>query len=85
MGFWVVGSRIIGIGLYKCGMSTLPGDIGKGIPLKDQLAILNSMNLDGGPLITLPDSIGKLKSLQILSLGGNRLTTLPESKISSDS
>ena len=80
MSFLVVDSRVIGIGLYKCGMSALPFAIGGGIQLtKTQIDIYNSMNFDGGPLITLPESIGKLKSLQILSLGDNRLTTLPES------
>jgi len=72
MGFTAENNRITGIGLYKCGLSTLPESIGN-------LSSLQTLFLNGNQLTTLPESIGNLSSLQTLVLNGNQLTTLPES------
>jgi hypothetical protein len=40
---------------------------------------LQSLELQGNQLISLPESIGSLRKLEILELEGNQLTSLPES------
>ncbi|MFX1445923.1 MAG: hypothetical protein ACFFHV_21110 [Promethearchaeota archaeon] len=72
MGFSVENQRVIGIGLYECGLSTLPESIGK-------LSSLKGLYLEKNQLLTLPESIGKLSSLKRLYLDRNQLSTLPES------
>jgi len=56
MGFSVDNNQLIGIGLYECGLSTLPESIGN-------LDSLEELNLWGNQLTTLPESIGQLSSL----------------------
>jgi len=95
MGFTVENQRINGIGLYDCGVSTLPESISKLTSLKilwiyqNQLATfpesigklisLEELCLGYNKLTILSESIGDLKLLQILDLGVNKLTSLPES------
>lgn len=93
MGFTVKKDRIIGIGLYDCGLSALPESIGnlkclQKLDLSNNkfkilpesicnLKSLQKLNLEGNQLSNLPESIGNLKSLQMLLLGFNQLKTLP--------
>ncbi|MHA1336379.1 MAG: leucine-rich repeat domain-containing protein [Promethearchaeota archaeon] len=72
MGFTVSNNFVTGIGLYKCGLTTLPESFWN-------LKSLQILGLGGNKFTTLPESIGKLSSLEELYLGGNQLTTLPES------
>ena len=72
MGFSAGNKRVTGIGLYKCGVSTLPESITK-------LTSLEKLYLYSNKLSTLPESIGKLKSLTYLDARGNNISTLPES------
>ena len=85
--------NIIGLGLYKCELASLP-DLIKKLDFLQELLICNNLTnpekigdlkslqkliLNKIELETLPDSIGHLKSLQTLELYRNKLTTLPES------
>jgi len=72
MGFTAEYQRIIGIGLYKCGLLTLPESI-------SNLKSLETLSLEDNKLTSLPESIGNLSSLKELWLDHNQLTTLPES------
>ena len=72
MGFSTENQRVIGIGLWECGISTLPESIGN-------LKSLTYLSLMDNKLTTLPESIGNLSSLKELYLDYNKLTTLPES------
>ena len=72
MGFSEYNNQLIGIGLFDCGLSTLPESV-------TQLQSLKELYLWGNGLSTLPESIGNLTSLLVLNLGGNKFTTLPES------
>ncbi|TFF89526.1 MAG: TIR domain-containing protein, partial [Promethearchaeota archaeon] len=64
------GNKLIGLGLYACGLTTLPDSF-------SQLKNLQYLILRNNRLTTLPDSFGDLKSLQKLWLYDNKLTTLP--------
>jgi len=94
MGFSVKDHRITGIGLYECGLTTLPESISNLSSLKvlylgwnefktvpesiGDLSSLKELNLNHNKLTTLPESIGNLKSLENLDLSTNKFTTLPE-------
>ncbi len=65
-------NRVVGLGLYECGLKTLPESITK-------LTSLKVLDLQGNSITTLPESIGNLKSLEYLNLMSNDLSTLPES------
>ena len=68
----VEGDHILGLGLYGCGLTTLPESFG-------QLKSLQTLEMYENQLTSLPESFGQLKSLQILGIPNNQLTTLPES------
>ena len=72
MGFTVEDNRVSTLGLYDCGLSTLPESIGN-------LHSLQVITLANNKLTKLPDSFWNLKSLKVLSMIGNQFTTLPES------
>lgn len=72
MGFTAENNQVSGLGLYKCGLTTLPESIGN-------LTSLTYLNLESNSIKTLPESIGNLKSLKELLLSNNGLRTLPES------
>ncbi|MFX1259438.1 MAG: leucine-rich repeat domain-containing protein, partial [Promethearchaeota archaeon] len=69
MGFSAENLQVIAIGLYDCGLSTLPESISK-------LKSLQTLSLQHNKLSTLPESIGDLKSLTRLILEHNQLSTL---------
>ncbi|MFX1260061.1 MAG: leucine-rich repeat domain-containing protein, partial [Promethearchaeota archaeon] len=71
-GVKIEGDKVVGVGLYNQGLSTLPESIGN-------LSSLKILELWSNKLSTLPESIGNLSSLKDLRLGGNKLSTLPES------
>ena len=71
-GMVVRDNKVLILGLYKCGLKTLPDSFGN-------LKLLRELDLDDNELTTLPESFGNLKSLQHLELQHNKLTTLPES------
>ena len=64
--------NIVGLGLFGCGLKTLPESFG-------ELMSLQELSLEWNLLSSLPESIGNLNSLQNLWLGSNQLTSLPES------
>lgn len=66
------GKNIVGLGLYKCGLTELPDNFGN-------LELLHELTLQDNNLTTLPESFGNLKSLEVLYLHSNLLMTLPES------
>ncbi len=72
VGVQVAGEDIIGLGLWNCGITTLPESLG-------QLKSLQTLRIERNHLIILPESFRHLKLLQKLNLGYNQLTTLPES------
>ncbi|MFX1294137.1 MAG: DUF99 family protein, partial [Promethearchaeota archaeon] len=94
-GIKLEGKMIVGLGLYKCGLETLPDNFGKLVFLQEltlqdnklttlpesicDLKLLTFLILHNNQLITLPKSFGNLKSLQVLELSDNELETLPES------
>lgn len=71
-GFSVEDMRIKQLGLYECGLATLPDSIGT-------LSSLEYLDLENNQLNTLPESIGNLTKLEKLILTGNKLKTLPQS------
>jgi hypothetical protein len=71
-GVLVEGDKIIGLGLYKKKLLTLPESLGN-------LSSLQYLYLDENQITRLPESIGNLKSLKRLYLRVNKLTKLPES------
>jgi hypothetical protein len=71
-GVKIEGDNIIGLGLYKMKLLTLPESIGN-------LPSLRELMLSENQLKKLPESVGNLKSLQDLDLGYNELTRLPVS------
>ncbi|MHA1311697.1 MAG: leucine-rich repeat domain-containing protein [Candidatus Helarchaeota archaeon] len=88
-------NKVLGLGLYECGLTTLPESFGNLINLKElslkvnqlttlpksfgNLINLKELYLYKNQLTTLPESFGSIKSLQTLDLNGNQLMTLPES------
>jgi len=72
MGFIVEQFRVIGLGLYDCGISALPKIIGN-------LTGLKTLNLARNHLVSLPETLGNLSNLQSLDLGFNMLRGLPNS------
>jgi len=71
-GVKIEGNDVVGIGLHKCGLTTLPESITK-------LKSLIYLNLSSNQLSTLPESISNLKSFKELFLSSNQISTLPES------
>ncbi len=92
-GYDVAGGHVAGLGLYKVGMSYIPGTIGNLVNLKElyliwnqlsslpgtigNLTALTSLDLYGNSLQSLPDNIGNLKALETLWLNTNQLSSLP--------
>ena len=74
MGFTVDNYRITGVGLYNCGITTLPESIGF-------LSSLKVLGLGDNKLSNLPLSIKQLKSIQVLILEFNNFEALPPSII----
>jgi len=64
-------NQIVGLNLYKKGLTSLPNTIGN-------LTSLKELYLENNQLTSLPDTIGNLTSLKELQLGSNPLTSLPE-------
>ena len=58
MGFTVENQRISAIGLFRCGLTTLPKSIGK-------LKSLNKLNLEDNYLISLPEGIKNLEEIGV--------------------
>jgi len=71
-GYMEESGHVVGLGLYKKKLSSLPESIGN-------LNSLKELYIGGNQLISLPESIGNLNSLQELDLSYNKLTSLPES------
>ena len=63
--------KVTGVGLFNCGLMTLPPPI---LELKS----LHQLGLRANKLTTLPEQILQLKSLQYLNLRDNQLRVLPE-------
>ena len=72
LGFTVENNRVTGIGLYNCGITTLPESIGF-------LFLLKTLGLGDNKLKSLPDSIKQLTSIQILILEFNNFEAIPPS------
>ncbi len=72
VGFQVDNERVTGLGLYDCGLHSLPSAIGK-------LHKLKYLRISRNNLESLPDSIGALTELVIIDFSNNQLTTVPES------
>ncbi len=87
--------KIVGLGLFSCGLKELPASVGD-LKSLEKLSLgnnllkdlpetvgtsksLKNLNLNTNKLTTLPEPIVKLRSLQTLILGINHLTSLPES------
>ncbi|GAG86868.1 unnamed protein product, partial [marine sediment metagenome] len=70
-GVKIEGYNVVGLGLYKQGLVSLPESIG-------DLTSLKSLWLQYNQLSTLPESIGNLSSLKKLSLRSNQLLTFPK-------
>jgi Leucine rich repeat len=64
--------RIMGLGIHKKGLTSLPESI-------CSLKSLTKLDLGENEITSLPESIGQLKTLTRLSLYSNKLTSLPES------
>ncbi|WP_162180739.1 leucine-rich repeat domain-containing protein, partial [Neochlamydia sp. EPS4] len=62
--------NIMGLGLYRVGLTYLPSEIG-------QLSQLQRLDLNQNQLTTLPAEIGQLSQLRGLYLKQNQLTALP--------
>jgi Leucine-rich repeat (LRR) protein len=63
-------------------LEVLPPEIGSLVNLKQLVLGKLEENLDlplGNKLTDLPEDLGQLKKLEILSVVGNRLTTIPKS------
>jgi len=94
MGFTIQDNQITGIGLYNCGLSTLPEALGflyslrvlglsenklKSFPDSfNQLSILRELILDYNDFETLPSVIKDLTMLQELYLRYNKLYNIPD-------
>lgn len=72
MGFTVDNYRITGVGLYNCGITTLPESIGF-------LSSLKVLGLGDNKLSNLPLSIKQLISIQVIILEFNNFEALPPS------
>ncbi|MFX1295864.1 MAG: tetratricopeptide repeat protein [Promethearchaeota archaeon] len=95
VGVQMEGDNVIGLGLYKCGLTIFPECISEfkslqilnigGNQLKTlpesfgNMKLLKELNLEYNNLMTLPESFGNLHLLQVLNLVGNQLTTFPSS------
>lgn len=71
-GYLQEGEQIVGLGLCKQKLVTLPASV-------TQLKNLRTLNLRNNLLIALPESFGALENLRELYLWQNQLTTFPES------
>jgi len=71
-GFSIDNRMIKQLGLYDCGLMTLPDSIGS-------LSSLEYLDLENNQLNILPESIGNLTKLEKLILTNNKLKTLPQS------
>ncbi|MFX1487680.1 MAG: GTP-binding protein [Promethearchaeota archaeon] len=94
-GVIIDGDQVKGLGLFRCGLKTIP-DILTKLSSLEELRIydnlissipefvftiknLKILGLTKNNLENLPSSIGKLESLEYLSVRGNRLSNLPDS------
>ncbi|MHA2370531.1 MAG: leucine-rich repeat domain-containing protein [Candidatus Hodarchaeales archaeon] len=71
-GYLQEGEQIVGLGLCKQKLVTLPASL-------TRLENLRTLNLRNNLLIALPESFGALENLRELYLYENQLTTFPES------
>ncbi|MFX1293561.1 MAG: leucine-rich repeat domain-containing protein [Promethearchaeota archaeon] len=71
VGVKVENGNIIELGLFFCGLKSLPESITK-------LKSIQRLSLHWNPLESVPKPLFKLKSLKILDLDATKLTTLPE-------
>ncbi|MFW9946307.1 MAG: hypothetical protein ACFFDX_05705 [Candidatus Odinarchaeota archaeon] len=71
-GFEVKDGKIIGIGLFNCGLTNFPEQILK-------FKSLEKLNLADNKLETLPEAISELRNLKKLDLSINKLNSIPES------
>lgn len=71
-GYLQEGEQVVGLGLCKQKLVTLPASV-------TRLENLRVLNLRNNLLISLPESFGALKNLRELYLWQNQLTTFPES------
>ena len=93
-GYITNGAMIIGLGLYKCQLTSLPDVLGNLTNLQylyltknsitsipktlGNLIKLQELHLDGNRLDVLPEIIGNLSKLESLKLNNNHLISLPE-------
>ena len=70
-GYTKEGEKVVGLGLYNEGLTSLPESIGN-------LTNLTELYSQYNQLTSLPENIGQLTDLQILKLEVNQLTSLPE-------
>ena len=70
-GVIIANNHVVGLGLYKKGLTLLPRSI-------EHLTELTELYLVDNQLTTLPDSIDQLKALTKLSLINNKFTTIPD-------
>jgi len=71
VGFTTSGNRVTGLGLYDCGLTSLPGAL-------SQLSNLRELKLGWNKLTSLPETFSFPPNLQTLSLATNRMTSLPD-------
>ncbi|MFX1266545.1 MAG: leucine-rich repeat domain-containing protein [Promethearchaeota archaeon] len=71
-GIEVKNGKVIGIGLFNCGLTNFPEQILK-------FKSLQKLNLADNKLETIPESISELRNLKKLNLSMNKLNSIPES------
>ena len=71
-GIEVKDGKVIGIGLFNCGLTNFPEQILK-------FKSLQKLNLADNKLETIPESVSELRNLKKLDLSINKLNSIPES------
>ena len=71
-GYTVEDNHIVGLGLFSCGLKSLPEKI-------NSLNSLRKLYLRGNNLKVIPEQIGYISTLDTLDLSENKLVKLPKS------